>query len=544
MASKSANGDWLSAKSGQIQAARAEKWANIDASLRQGGRRLPGKLSLVNMLQMSRYFAIACLLAFGIFAANAESDESIKASKPNIVLVMSDDQGWGQTGYNGHPYLKTPNLDAMAANGLRFDRFYAAASTCTPTRASVMTGRLPGRTGAAAIGARMNLQEKTIARTMREAGYRTGHFGKWHLNGVSGGGMPVLEEDPLHPGHFGFDAWLSVTNYFDMNPLMGRNGESEFIEGESSEITVSEALKFIEEKSEDPFFTVIWYGSPHFPFQASEADKAPFLAEGLDDRLASQLGEITAIDRSVGMLRDGLRDMGVADSTLIWYCGDNGGLKDDPNSGGILQGNKGSLFEGGIRVPGIIEWPGGVKPGVTDFPSSTMDIMPTLVDLLDLPEDSQLRVVDGESIAALFEGKEPSRSHGIPFLAKGSVLIQGNYKLRNMSSGRSPEWHLYDLSVDPGETKDIAAQNPERVTQMIAELEAFTASVKQSKLGKDYPEGEIVGVEPRKKTFWSELPEYQERFDLFEEQKPEWKRPTPRAEQLKAREERKKKNAE
>ncbi|MEM6917233.1 MAG: sulfatase-like hydrolase/transferase, partial [Verrucomicrobiota bacterium] len=221
------------------------------------------------------------------------------------------------------------------------------------------------------------------------------------------------------------------------------------------------------------------------------------------------------------------------------YCGDNGGLKEDPDSGGILQGHKGSLYEGGIRVPGIIEWPAGIEHAITDFPASTMDIMPTLVDLLDLPESSQLEVVDGESIAALFLGKEPARAHGIPFLAKGSALIQGNYKLRNMSSGRKPEWHLYDLKTDPGETTDLAAKNSELVNEMVAVLEAFTNSVEHSKLGKDYPEGEIVGTDSKGKTFWSELPEYQERFAVFEQLKPGWERPTPRAEKLKDREERK-----
>ncbi|MEM7012596.1 MAG: sulfatase-like hydrolase/transferase, partial [Verrucomicrobiota bacterium] len=467
-----------------------------------------------------------------------------EAPRPNIVLVMSDDQGWGQTSYNGHPHLKTPNLDAMAENGLRFNRFYAAASTCTPTRASVMTGRLPGRTGAGGIGAPLNSQEKTIAQALKKAGYRTAHFGKWHLNGVSGNGMPVLEEDRLHPGSFGFDTWLSVTNYFDLDPLMGRNGETEWIEGESSEIIVSEALKFVAEQPKERFFAVIWYGSPHFPFQASDEDVAPFLAQGLEGKHADQLGEIVALDRSVGMLRQGLRDLGVAEDTLIWFCGDNGGLKEDPDSVGILQGHKGSLYEGGIRVPGIIEWPAAVEPAITDFPASTMDIMPTLVDLLELPNDSQLGVVDGESIRQLLNGEEPKRTHGIPFLAKGSALIQGKYKLRNLGIERNPEWGLYDLEADPEEAANVVAKYPERVSQMVAELEEFKGSMEESKLGKDYPEGKIVGVESGGKAFWSELPEYQKRYDTFEKLKPGWQRPTPRAEKLKAREERKRKKTE
>ena len=143
--------------------------------------------------------------------------------KPNIILVMADDQGWGQVSYNGHPHLKTPNLDAMAAAGIRFNRFYAAASTCSPTRASVLTGRTPARTGVPAIGNRLCLQEKTLPQALKRAGYTTAHFGKWHLNGVGGNGVPVLGDDPNHPGHYGFDLDRSGTEYVDRVPLVGRS---------------------------------------------------------------------------------------------------------------------------------------------------------------------------------------------------------------------------------------------------------------------------------------------------------------------------------
>ena len=200
------------------------------------------------------------------------------AERPNIILVMADDMGWGQTGYYNHPVLKTPNLDAMAANGLRFDRFYAGASNCSPTRATVMTGRTNERTGVVTHGYPMRPQEITIAQVLSNAGYKTAHFGKWHLNGLRGPGAPILGDDIRGPGAFGFETWLSVTNFYDRNQLLCSMGEFEDFKGDSSEVVVDQALKFITDKakSQQPFFTVIWYGTPHSPFVADEADKAAF----------------------------------------------------------------------------------------------------------------------------------------------------------------------------------------------------------------------------------------------------------------------------
>ena len=147
---------------------------------------------------------------------------AVAADRPNIVLVMADDQGWGQTSYNNHPILKTPHLDAMAENGLRFDRFYAAGPVCSPTRASVLTGRTHNRTGVQSHGYALHRQERTIAQALSKAGYATGHFGKWHLNGVRGPGVPVLESDPHHPGHFGFGHFLLR----DRNRVLGLLGRS------------------------------------------------------------------------------------------------------------------------------------------------------------------------------------------------------------------------------------------------------------------------------------------------------------------------------
>ncbi len=219
----------------------------------------------------------------------------LTAAKPHIVFVMADDMGWGQTGYYGHPVLKTPNLDEMAANGLRFDRFYAGAPVCSPTRATVLTGRANHRTGVLSHGYALRPQEKTIASALKSEGYATGHFGKWHLDGFAGPGVPILADDPRGPGKFGFDTWLSVTNYFDLDPIMSRMGAFEEFKGDSSEIIVAEALEFLKKRKDTPTFSVIWFGSPHDPFRTSRGDREAF--SKLDERSAQHYGELVAMDR-------------------------------------------------------------------------------------------------------------------------------------------------------------------------------------------------------------------------------------------------------
>src|SRR5688572_20631750 len=190
-------------------------------------------------------------------------------NRPNIVLMMADDQGWGDVGYHGHPELKTPNLDALASAGLRLDRFYTAHCNCSPTRASIMTGRNPNRMGTFSPGAPIRAQELTVAKVLQSAGYSTGHFGKWHLNGKNGDkntkelpGRAILEGDPLSPGKLGFDEWISADNFFDLDPVLGRNGVPEKFHGDSSDVTTDEALKFITRQAtgKKPFFAVVWFG--------------------------------------------------------------------------------------------------------------------------------------------------------------------------------------------------------------------------------------------------------------------------------------------
>jgi arylsulfatase A-like enzyme len=445
---------------------------------------------------------VALTVLCGVCAKPAQA-----ADRPNVVLVMADDQGWGQTGYYNHPILKTPNLDAMAASGLRLDRFYAAGPVCSPTRASVLTGRSHDRTGVLSHGYALHRQERTIARAMQKAGYATGHFGKWHLNGVRGPGVPVLDSDPHHPGHFGFDHWLTVTNFFDMNPVMSRMGKFEEFKGDSSEVIVAEALKFIEQTRSDhkPFFTVIWYGSPHSPWEASQRDQI----KGEASNSAHHHGELVAMDRSIGTLRNGLKKMGLGQNTLVWFCSDNGGLKGvGHDSVGGLRGNKGSIWEGGLRVPGIIEWPARIKPRITSYPASTMDILPTLVDLLALPEDSMLELVDGMSIKPLLDREIGPRTKPLPFhYQRKAALIDNDLKIVTEKIG-SGKYLLFDLKDDKTESTDLFAERSDDAKRLQAALELMVASIAKSRTGADYPEGKVTREGPHGR-FWYAIPEYQ-----------------------------------
>jgi arylsulfatase A-like enzyme len=431
------------------------------------------------------------------------------AAPPHIIFVMADDMGWGQTGYRGHPVLKTPNLDAMAANGLRFERFYAGGPVCSPTRASVMTGRTHNRAGVLTHGYGLRLQEKTIAQALRGAGYVTGHFGKWHLNGHKGPGAPILGDDARNPGAFGFDEWVSVSNFYDVDPLMSRAGKIEQFKGDSSEIAVAEAAKFLEKHrgGGKPMFAVVWYGSPHAPYKALPADKAGF--GELNEASANHYGELVAVDRSLGTLRKKLRELGIADNTLLVFNSDNGGLPEiKPETVGGLRGNKGSVFEGGVRVPGIMEWPSIIKPRVTGYPACTMDLFPTVAEIVGLPRSTWIEPVDGESLRPLFNGEIAQRRKPIGFrFGTKAAWVDNRYKVLTQDVGKG-SFELYDLEADPKEANNLAATQPERFQQLKAALVTWNQTVEASFEGRDYPGGKVSPPDPPSVSWW-ETPAYQ-----------------------------------
>ena len=249
---------------------------------------------------------LRCFL-FALFALSC--GQSLAATKPNFVLCMADDQGWGDMAYNGHPVVKTPVFDEMARTVWRLDRFYAGAPVCSPTRASVMTGRTPNRMGAFSWGYNLRPQEITVAEALKSAGFTTGHFGKWHLGSLR-------TDSPVSPGNSGFDDWFSSPNFFEVDPWMCDNGKAVKTTGEGSEVIVKRALEFIRKakQSDKPFLAVVWFGSPHAPHVGTERDLALYADQSKKQQ--HFLAEITAMDRAMGQLRAGLREQGVANNTL------------------------------------------------------------------------------------------------------------------------------------------------------------------------------------------------------------------------------------
>jgi arylsulfatase A-like enzyme len=368
--------------------------------------------------------------AFLLFCSVVLRVSVFAAPPPNVILLMGDDHGWEETGYHGHPHVKTPVLDEIAATGLRLDHFYAAHPSCSPTRASFLTGRHPNRMGTFAPGWSFRPEEITIAQILRKAGYQCGHFGKWHVGAVKAA-------SPVSPGAMGFHEWVSHDNFFELNPSLSRNGgPPEVFQGESSEVLVREAIRFIDRAHQDgkPFFTVIWFGSPHEPYSGLPADLA--LYDDLPAKYAKKVrltsnetggptqrpqgevlreryAEITAMDRAIGTLRKHLASQGLRQDTLLFYCGDNG-TSPDAALGFPHRGVKGEVYEGGTLVPGLIEWPARIlQPRATSVRATTSDLLPTLCALTGQPVPD--RPIDGIDLTPLLDGKISERTKPLYF---------------------------------------------------------------------------------------------------------------------------------
>jgi hypothetical protein len=287
---------------------------------------------------------------------------------------MADDQGWGDMAYNGHPQVKTPNFDAMAREGVRFDQFHAAAPVCSPTRGSVMTGRTPNRFGCLLLGAHAAAAGVTIGRGDAEGGLPHRPF-RQVAPRLRAEGQPGLA------GCERFDSWVSAPNFFDLDPILSDQGRAVQFKGDSSDITADLALKFIRQCAEKDqrFLAVVWFGSPHSPHKALDADRDLYADQPKNVR--DFYGEITAMDRAFGRIREELKKLDLRDETVLWYCSDNGALPKIGSSGG-RRGNKGKIYEGGLLVPSLLEWPAQFKePKVITTPCVTSDILPTIADI-------------------------------------------------------------------------------------------------------------------------------------------------------------------
>jgi len=409
-------------------------------------------------------------------AAARGSDSS---SPPNIVLVITDDQGYGDLGCHGNPVIQTPNLDALHAESVRLTNFHVAP-TCAPTRAGLMTGRNCNRTGVwHTVMGRSILRddEVTVAQVLREGGYRTGIFGKWHL----GDNYPSRPQDKgfgevLVHGGGGVgqapDYWGN--DYFDDTYF--RNGVPTPCEGYCTDVFFREAMGFIEANRERPFFAYIPTNAPHGPYNVDPKYSRPYLDAGVPESTACFYGMITNIDENVGRLMARLDDLGIADSTILIFMTDNGTSEPGFNAG--MRGRKGSEYEGGHRVPCFIRWPkGNLLPAGTDIDrlAANVDMLPTLAELCGLQPPAGVKL-DGKSLAPLLRGEAPDWPDRV--IITDSQRIEYPEKWRQ-SAVMTERWRLvngkelYDIRADPGQEHDLAAEHADVVAKLREEYDRW-----------------------------------------------------------------------
>lgn len=468
----------------------------------------------------AKTMAIAGLLSVGIAGQqNTIAAEQAQKSTPNFIVIFADDLGYGDLGVFGHPTIKTPNLDKMAYEGQKWTSFYVAAPVCTPSRAGLLTGRLPIRSGMCSDKRRVLFPnsngglppgEMTIAKALKGNDYQTAAIGKWHLG----------HQSPYLPTDHGFDSYFGIpysndmdkvdtTNHFTLAeneryqaynvPLMR---DKQIIERPTDQRTITkryteEAVGKIKSLKDGPFFLYLAHSLPHIPLFRSEAFK--------DASLAGIYGDvIEEIDWSVGRIMETLEEEGIAENTLVVFTSDNGPwhiFKTHGGSSGMLRGAKGGTFEGGMREPSIFWWPENIKTGVVMDMATTMDLLPTFCKLaeVELPND---RVYDGYDISPLLFGTGKSQREVVYYYRGQRVyaIRKGNYKahfITQLEYGRRtahpitvPEFEaeneltvletplLYNVNVDPSEKYDIAGQHPDIIEEIKKILEEHRATIK------------------------------------------------------------------
>ena len=462
------------------------------------------------------------LLALSQSVGKVSSQGAIGATRPNVVLIMADDLGWGDVGFNGNQVVQTPHLDAMANNGLVFDRFYAAAPVCSPTRGSCLTGRHPYRYGIrTANSGHLPESEWTVAECLRQLGYRAGHFGKWHLGTLTLEGRDSNrggDRNHVHhtlPTSHGFDVFFSTeAKVPTWDPMWGPKSPNrtwwfplstesrkpygtsywtpegrveDALDGDDSASIMDQALAFMADANahQVPFLTVIWFHAPHLPVVTGKKWSARY--QTLGGYHQHYYGCISALDHQVGRLRSFLKQEGLADQTMIWFASDNGPEGRSfsaPGSAWPFRGRKRSLLEGGIRVPAIVEWPARVSAGRrTRVPAVTSDYLPTIADFcgVTLPD----KPYDGISLRSVLVGS--GKDAPSPIMATRVIGFQSGPQVAWMKGAMkyySPDQGktemLFDLEQDPEEAYDLSKASVDLLNRMRGEFERWQVDCQNS----------------------------------------------------------------
>lgn len=464
---------------------------------------------------MHRLLVLAALLSL---ACSTPPEAPEPAKRPNFVVFLVDDLGWSDGGVFGSDLYETPNIDRLAADGMRFSTSYAACTVCSPTRAAMMTGKYPGRThvtdwirGHQRPFAKLRVpdwtmkieaRQTTIAEALRADGYRTAMVGKWHLmpNGDPDMGDYVPEKHGFE-FNVGGNEWGAPGSYFHpyehpkqttrgIGPLPPGGKDGDYLTDRLS----AEAASLIEKFGDEPFLLYFPFYSVHTPIQAKEEDIAhyePLVKEGMLHTDPVYASMTTSVDRGVGLVRAKLEEMGIADNTVILFTGDNGGLDRDgtgrPTENRPLREGKGSSYEGGVRTPGLAYWPGVTGAGaVSEEPIITVDFYPTILEIAGVEGDPAHNAkVDGKSLVPLLRDAEAAFDrealywHYPHYHSQGatphSAIRAGDWRLVEFFEDDRVE--LYNLAEDIGEKKDLAAEKPDKVTELRAMLTAWRADV-------------------------------------------------------------------
>jgi arylsulfatase A-like enzyme len=405
---------------------------------------------------------------------------------PNIVFILADDLGYGDLGCYGQKRIQTPNLDRMASEGIRFTQAYAGSTVCAPSRCALMTGLHMGHAwvrGNRYPDLPLRPQDYTVTEVLKYAGYITGLFGKWSLGGLGTTGYPTVK---------GFDEWFgyfSQTHAHNYYPEHLLEGNREYLlRGNfgakrteyAHDLFTQRAVDFIQRHKDRPFFLHVCYTIPHANNEWGRdtgngmevPDDAPYSGTDWPQPEKNFAAMITRMDRDVGAILTQLRDSGVDEDTIVFFSSDNGPHKEgghDPeffDSNGPLRGIKRDLYEGGIRVPMIVRWPGKIQPGrVSDYVWAFWDFLPTAAELAGVAPP---RDIDGLSVAAELLGR-PQREHEYlywEFHERGFSQAVRRGRWKAVRAGKSGKTELYDLGEDPGEIRDVSARHPELVADM------------------------------------------------------------------------------